>query len=290
MLRRNMRLRREYLFKKDREALEVAKQDKKERLKRALDAGGMVPTELRKEAGALQHDMELDDARTAVTVESHMDDEYATAGVYDPKVVITSSRDPSSLLKQFLKELRLLFPGSQTINRGSYRTKDLIDACLANQVTDLIIAEEHRGIPDGLIVCHLPHGPTAYFNLSNVVTRHEIAVRETVSEAYPHLIFHNFSSPLGERVTKILKHLFPVPKEDSQRVMSFVNDSDYISFRHHVYRAEGHRPEDIVLKEVGPRFEMRIFKIVLGNIDQPEADAEWELRPYMNTAKKRRLL
>ncbi len=28
-----------------------------------------------------------------------------------------------------------------------------------------------------------------------------------------------------------LRYLFPVPKEDSRRVMSFVNDSDFISFR-----------------------------------------------------------
>jgi rRNA maturation protein Rpf1 len=37
--------------------------------------------------------------------------------------------------------------------------------------TDLVIAHEHRGEPDGLVVCHLPHGPTAYFGLSNAVLR-----------------------------------------------------------------------------------------------------------------------
>ena len=33
------------------------------------------------------------------------------------------------------------------------------------------MVHEHRGVPDGLIVCHLPFGPTAYFGLSNVVCR-----------------------------------------------------------------------------------------------------------------------
>ena len=53
---------------------------------------------------------------------------------------------------------------------------------------------------DGIIVSHLPYGPTAYFTLSNVVMRHDIPDVGTMSEAYPHLIFHNFSSRLGERV------------------------------------------------------------------------------------------
>ena len=35
--------------------------------------------------------------------QSHMDDEYAAAGVTDPKVCITTSRDPSSKLKEFTK-------------------------------------------------------------------------------------------------------------------------------------------------------------------------------------------
>ena len=48
---------------------------------------------------------------------------------------------------------------------------------------------------------HLPFGPTAYFTLSNTVMRHDIPKIGTMSEAYPHLIFHNFSSKLGERVS-----------------------------------------------------------------------------------------
>jgi U3 small nucleolar ribonucleoprotein protein IMP4 len=34
----------------------------------------------------------------------------------------------------------------------------------------------------------------------------------------------------------ILKYLFPVPKEDSKRVMTFANHDDFISFRHHTYK------------------------------------------------------
>jgi U3 small nucleolar ribonucleoprotein protein IMP4 len=33
----------------------------------------------------------------------HIDDEYAKVGTYDPKIVITTSRSPSSRLLQFSK-------------------------------------------------------------------------------------------------------------------------------------------------------------------------------------------
>ena len=58
------------------------------------------------------------------------------------------------------------------------------------------------------------------------VTRHDIGDKAkvgTVSEAYPHLIFEGFTSKLGQRVANILKFLFPTPKDDSRRVLTFVN-------------------------------------------------------------------
>ncbi len=49
---------------------------------------------------------------------THIDDEYAHAGERDPKILITTSRDPSSRLVQFAKEVKLLLPNSQRVNRG----------------------------------------------------------------------------------------------------------------------------------------------------------------------------
>uniref|UniRef100_A0A0M3K578 U3 small nucleolar ribonucleoprotein protein IMP4 (inferred by orthology to a human protein) n=1 Tax=Anisakis simplex TaxID=6269 RepID=A0A0M3K578_ANISI len=157
------------------------------------------------------------------------------------------------------------------------------------QVTDFILIHETRGQPDGLIVCHLPFGPTAYFNLSNVVMRHDVPDRKTISMVYPHLIFNNLNSRLGLRVTSILKYLFPVPKPESRRIMTFSNDDDFISFRHHEYSKNEHG--EIELEEVGPRFEMRPYCIKLGTLENIEAaETEWVLKPYMNTASKRQLL
>lgn len=76
-----------------------------------------------------------------------MDDEYARAGERDPKILITTSRDPSSRLAQFAKEMKLNFPNAQRMNRGNYVMKEIVEACRSNDATDLIILHEHRGQP-----------------------------------------------------------------------------------------------------------------------------------------------
>ena len=54
---------------------------------------------------------------------------------------------------------------------------------------------------------------------------------------------------LGERTKTILTHLFPVPKADSKRVVTFSNARDTITFRNHLYRMSG---PDIELGNTNP--------------------------------------
>ncbi|XP_028164715.1 U3 small nucleolar ribonucleoprotein protein IMP4 [Ostrinia furnacalis] len=299
MLRRQARLRREYLYRKSVEDKQKSIQAKKDQIKKSLEENIPIHGDLRKEALALQKRIDYEDKgpeRAAViggfsgganTLNSQ-DDEYRFAGVEDPKIMITTSREPSARLKMFVKELRLIFPNSQRMNRGGYEMSQLIHACRANEVTDFIVVHEHRGVPDSLVICHLPYGPTASFTLSGVVMRHDIPDIGPMSEQYPHLIFHNFKSELGLRTMSILKYLFPVPKEDSKRVITFANHDDYVCFRQHTYRKAG---KEIELTEIGPRFQMKLYEIKLGTLEAlPAADTEWALRPYMNTAAKRRFL
>lgn len=249
-----------------------------------------MPTELRKEEAALGREVELEDDNTAVP-RSHVDDEYGRAAERDPRILVTTSRDPSSRLVQFAKELKLVFPNAVRVNRGGTVISDLVDSCRTSDYTDIVVVHEHRGEPDGLVVCHLPYGPTAYFGLFNAVLRHDIgdkAAVGTVSQAYPHLILDAFTSPLGQRVAGILRHLFPVPKPDARRVITWANTADYISFRHHVYAQPG-GPATLELRECGPRFEAKLYQISLGTMDQPHADKEWALRSYTRSAKKQKL-
>ena len=79
--------------------------------------GKPIPTELRGEEQALRKKIDLEDDNTAAP-RSHIDDEYAHAEERDPKILVTTSRDPSTRLVQFAKEVKLVLPNAQRINRG----------------------------------------------------------------------------------------------------------------------------------------------------------------------------
>ena len=180
-----------------------------------------------------------------------------------------------------------MLPNSQRMNRGGHTVQSIVDTCRADGFTDLIVLQEHRGVPDGLVVSHMPHGPTAFFGMHNVVMRHDIPGCAPVSEAYPHLVVHGLSTRIGTRVACVLKYLFPVPKPDSRRIISFVNQNDTIAMRHHTHTKE---KGEVHLHEVGPRFDLKLYQLRLGSLEQTEGETEWVLRPYMNTAKKRKAL
>lgn len=287
--RRQSRLRREYLYRKSLEGREKAAYEQKRQVRAALASGKPLPTELRASYDTLRASVDAEDSKTA-SIRTHIDDEYGDAGLLEPRVCVTTSRDPSSRLKQFAKEVKLLIPNATRVNRGNSRVDSLMESCKQQEFSDVVVVQETRGEPDGLVVCHLPLGPTAFFSLSSAVLRHDLhdPPAAPMSEAYPHIILNNFSTDLGRRVGNILKCLFPVPKPDSQRVVTFSNDRDFISFRHHMYSKVSH--DAVQLHEVGPRFEMRLYQIRLGTLEQKEADTEYVLRPYQNTASKRQVL
>ncbi|KAJ1395725.1 anticodon-binding protein, partial [Ochromonadaceae sp. CCMP2298] len=170
-VRRQIRLRKEFLYKKQQDATQVLRDDKKRQLKSALGEGKSIPTEIRPEARKLNNELSLD-VNPLDSVD--IDDEYSNMGAREPKVCITTSRDPSSRLKQFSKEVHLCVPNSQAVNRGGNRTDELVEACKKADFTDMVVLSETRGQPDGMIISHLPFGPTAYFTLSSCVLRHDI--------------------------------------------------------------------------------------------------------------------
>eukprot|EP01017_Pseudomicrothorax_dubius_P035407 TRINITY_DN4951_c0_g1_i4.p1 TRINITY_DN4951_c0_g1~~TRINITY_DN4951_c0_g1_i4.p1 ORF type:complete len:265 (-),score=48.16 TRINITY_DN4951_c0_g1_i4:34-828(-) len=250
MLKKNIRLRREYLNKREHQKEYVEKSLKKVKLNESYDLGKKLPTELYKEESSLRKELALDDKNTLIP-RSMVDDEYNMEFYKEPSILMTTSRSPSSRLTQFSKEMSLIFPNSARINRGALHINDLIQMAQKQGVTDMILLHEHRGEPDGIIISHLPYGPTIHLGLFNTVLRHDLKGKlDTVSLAYPHLIFQGFTTPLGERVTKILKHLFPIPKAESKRVIVFANQNDIISFRHYNYEKPDHKTVD--LNEIGP--------------------------------------
>lgn len=256
-LRRQIRLRKEFLHKKHSEVKQVQINEKKRKLQSALNEGKTIPTEIVADARGLHHQLEMD-LNAPDSDRQAVDDEYAKVGLYEPKVCVTTSRDPSSRLKQFAKEIKLCIPNAQAVNRGNHRTDQFIEAARKADFTDVIILSETRGMPDGMIISHLPFGPTAYFTLSNCVLRHDIPECTPASQAYPHLILESLNSSVGKRVSRIIQALYPVPKDDTRRIITFANKNDFISFRHHMYSKEKGK---VTLQEAGPRFEMLPYEV-----------------------------
>eukprot|EP00922_Rhytidocystis_sp_ex-Travisia-forbesii_P009582 GHVS01014026.1.p1 GENE.GHVS01014026.1~~GHVS01014026.1.p1 ORF type:complete len:328 (+),score=19.88 GHVS01014026.1:153-1136(+) len=321
MLRRNARLRREYLHRKSLETQNDVMLSAKQSINKSLEQGTPLNPEFRtRVTGNITNKLDLDDdvEKSKTANKNHMDDEYAYAATRDPRLLLTTSRDPSSRLSQFVKELKLLFPCSTRINRGSFVTDDIVKLAQSHDLTDICIVHEHRGQPDGMIICHLPLGPTGYFSLRDVVLRHDLPEKpQQAPQVYPHLIFQNFSSPLGHRVRDMLKHLFPPPNPIAQRVLTFANNKDFIHFRHHIWTKQKHDDEEdndgnvdvadvggkkrsrhklntdddeidsssIKLTEVGPRMTLRLYRIELGLINMKNVETEWTLRPYFNKPK-----
>lgn len=286
MIRKQARERREYLYRKSLELQETSLIEKRQQLKAALASGKPLSKELAEDE-KLQSDYIYDESE-----QLQIDDEYSMmSGISDPKIIITTSRDPSVKLLQFSKEIKLMFPNSLKLNRGNYVIPDLVLTCNRVQISDLIILHEHRGIPTSLTLSHFPHGPSVVFTLHNVKLRHDLTDIGNVSESYPHLVFENFTTKIGTRLVQILKHLFPPRsasnKDEGNRVISFINNDDYISVRHHVYVKT---KEGVELSEIGPRFEMRLYEIKLGLLDNKNADVEWQLRRFIRTANRKNYL
>ena len=274
-IRRQMR---EYLHNKLVESQRQATNERKDRLKEFMSQGKELPRDIKPDALNLLKATTYDDIETEES--NALDNEYFMVGVEDPKVAVTTSRDPSGPIKHFAKEISQLIPNAQRVNRGAADLKALMELCRRHEMTDIVIVHGTHGDPDSLIVCHLPYGPTTYFTLKNVIMRRQIDDAPPITSAFPHLIFEDLNSKLGNRIKTILQALFPVPKPESRRIISFINKDDWISIRQHTFnKIKG----EIKLLEIGPRMEMKPFKIIRGTLEMQSADIEFALRSFIRS-------
>ena len=295
MIRRQARQRRDYLYRKALTLQQAEIASKRRALKASLATGKPLDPAIANDT-ALRRDFKYDETVADRTAEDELDldDEYAAlSGIKDPRVLVMTARNPSSRLRTFSKELRLIFPGAIQPNRGTLVLDELVGAANASGFSDVVMAHEHRGDPTALSISHLPHGPTASFSLHDCMLRKDVAAANgtemgTVNETYPHLVFEGFSTRLGERVVKILKHLFPPrgtgrPVRDG-RVITFKCIEDSIQVRHHAFIRSGR--DSVTLQEIGPRMTMRLFEVRGGTLAE-EGEKEWHLSLYTRTGKKK---
>lgn len=96
-VRREIRERRELLFRKRKEQVQGALQQRRELVRDAVNKERPLPYEMRKNSKKMAEDSTWGEQI------DNVDDEYRWAGCQDPKIVITTSRDPSASLKRFTK-------------------------------------------------------------------------------------------------------------------------------------------------------------------------------------------
>jgi U3 small nucleolar ribonucleoprotein protein IMP4 len=293
--RKRNRQRQDYLYRRALTLRDAEISEKRAKLRASLASGKPLDAAVANDKN-LREDYKYDESRQDLTAneELDLDDEYAQlSGIVDPRILVTTSRDPSTRLASFAKEIRLLLPTAIRLNRGNLILPNLVQSAQASGLSDIVLLHEHRGIPTALTLSHFPHGPTISFSLHNVVLRHDIpnSSRGTVSESYPHLIFEGFTSRLGLRIVRILKHIFP-PREAvtnksklGSRVVTFRNIEDSIEVRHHVFVMTGYN--SVELAEVGPRMTMKCFEIRGGTLENKDGDVEWRLNQYTRTSRKK---
>ncbi|XP_005106741.1 ribosome production factor 1 [Aplysia californica] len=204
-----------------------------------------------------------------------------------PKILITTSDRPTTRTNSFCKELKKVIPNSFVKYRRGLDLKKIIPQASEKEFTDLIVVNEDRGEPNGLVLCHLPEGPTAEFKLLNMKLTKEIKKVGEMTDHTPEVNIHNFNTRLGVTIGRMLTCLFPRgPNYHGRRVVTFHNQRDYIFFRQHRYQFRN--AERVNLQELGPRFILKLRSLQKGTFDSKFGMYEWvHKRHEMDTSRRK---
>ncbi|CAK9804266.1 Probable ribosome production factor 1 [Anthophora quadrimaculata] len=210
---------------------------------------------------------------------------------YEPKVLITYSDNPTKKSRIFGVELTRMIPNSISLYRNRSGVKKMVKSAIARNYTDIIIINEDQCKPNGMLIIHLPDGPTAYFKLSNVKITPELKRNhKEITGHRPEVILTNFTTRLGFTIGRMLGALFHYePEFKGRRVVTFHNQRDYIFFRHHRYQFDFKRGKPR-LRELGPRFTLRLKSLQHGTFDSKYGEYEWLIqgkRHYMETSRRK---
>ncbi|XP_077500420.1 ribosome production factor 1 isoform X1 [Amblyomma americanum] len=206
---------------------------------------------------------------------------------YTPKLLITTSDNPHTRTIRFCRELKQSIPNAEFRWRNRSRVKKTVEQAIERGYSDIAVINEDRRHPNGLLLTHLPDGPTAYFRISSVRFCKDIKGRAAYSVHRPEVILNNFNTRLGHSVARMLASLFHYdPQFQGRRVVTFHNQRDYIFFRHHRY--EFRNAEKVSIQEIGPRFTLRLKSLQKGTFDSKFGEYEWVLKRHeMETSRRR---
>lgn len=205
----------------------------------------------------------------------------------DPKILITTNDRPRAFTSRFVKELHQAIPNSHVWYRRAIPLKKVIESCKARDYTDIIVINQDRKKPNGMIVCHLPDGPTAHFKLTSVKVRKEIKNSTNPTEHKPEIILNNFGTRLGHRIGRMFTSMYPhQPEFRGRQVVTFHNQRDFIFFRQHRYIIRD--AKKVGLQEIGPSFTMKLRSLQKGTFDSKYGEFEWIHKPHMMDSSRRK--
>jgi len=208
-----------------------------------------------------------------------------------PKVLITMSPYAKVTTWKFCYELRKCIPNSEIFSRRGIPLKKVVKQARLKEYTDLIVVHEDRKVPNGIVMCHLPEGPTAYFKINSLQFTKDIKKAGSSTDHHPEIILNNFNTRLGHTIARMFACLFPHdPQFTGRRVVTLHNQRDYVFFRHHRYefKKEGKKA---ALHELGPRFTLRLKWLQKGTFDTRCGEYEWVLKRHeMETSRRKFVL
>ncbi|CAB3375074.1 Hypothetical predicted protein [Cloeon dipterum] len=212
---------------------------------------------------------------------------------YEPKVLVTYADNANKKSVSFGHELCRIIPNSHSFFRKRASIKKIVESCKKEgSYTDIVVINENMNKPNGLLLIHLPDGPTAHFRLSNVKLSRKMHIkvdRREFTQHRPEVILNNFTTRLGYTVSRMLAAIFHYdPDYKGRRAVTFHNQRDYIFFRHHRYEFKNR--EKVKLREMGPRFTLKLRSLQQGTFDSKFGDYEWMIsgrRHDMETSRRR---
>lgn len=210
---------------------------------------------------------------------------------YEPKVLITYADNPMRKTRIFGRELTRIIPNSVSLYRNRSGVKKIVKSAIKKDYTDILVINEHHKEPDGLLLIHLPDGPTAHFKVSNVRITTELRKNHRDITAHrPEVVLNNFATRLGLTISRMLGALFHYdPEFEGQRAVTFHNQRDFIFFRHYRYGFDANGKK-CRLKELGPRFTLKLKSLQKGTFDSKYGQYEWIIdgrRHSMETSRRK---
>lgn len=286
---KNRQRRTEEYIKLRREKLKL-KHERKKQIKKAIAAGENVQKQVPR---TLENTREPDETMVNPEDEEIIldQDNDELSGYFKneapPKVLITCSENPHTWTIRFCRQLKMLIQDSIFLYRRHSSIKKLVKEAHSRGFTNLVVVTEDRRHPTGMLVIHLPEGPTAFFRISSVKYCKKIKNRTECTNHRPEIVLNNFKTRLGLSVGRLFSSLFQYnPEFHGRRVVTFHNQRDYIFVRHHRY--EFKNESKVALQEIGPRFTLRLRSLQKNTFDTKFGEYEWILKRHeMETTRRR---